>query len=148
MYYFSNNNEIRYLKELTIDYNKILKLILKGDGIENLKFLENINLMELKEIYLNNNKISDIEILKKVKFDKLEILNLGYNNISNISILEYVNFKELKELNLEYNKISDIEVLKKVKFDKLEILNLKNNNILNKKSSIINYLQSNIHLIL
>ena len=41
--YFSDNNGIKYLKQLNIDYNIIIKLILKGNGIENLKFLEYIN---------------------------------------------------------------------------------------------------------
>jgi len=41
-----------------------------------------------------------------VKFNKLEILNLGWNNLANkINILENVDFKELKELDLSYDKI-------------------------------------------
>ena len=36
-----------------------------------------------------------IRILEKVKFEKLEKLNLRSNQISDISILKYVNFKEL-----------------------------------------------------
>ena len=41
-----------------------------------------------------------------MKFNKLEILNLGWNNLANkINILENVDFKELKELDLSYDKI-------------------------------------------
>ena len=55
-----------------------------------------------------------------MKFNKLEILNLGWNEISNnINILENVNFKELKELDLSRNNIIDIKVLDRVKFNKL-----------------------------
>ena len=128
IFYICNNNEIKYIKY--IDNKKIKKFILKNNN--NLHFLENVNFKELKELNLNSNYILDIEVLKKVRFEKLEILNLGHNNISNnINILENVNFKELKELNLNSNNISDIEVLKRVKFEKLEILNLEENKITN-----------------
>ena len=51
------------------------------------------------------NEISDINILEKVNFKKLNKLDLSWNKISDIKILEKVNFKELKELNLRFNKI-------------------------------------------
>ena len=54
---------------------------------------------------MSRNKISDIRVLEKVKFEKLEYLYLGDNNISNINKLEKVNFEELKELNLYFNEI-------------------------------------------
>ena len=78
-----------------------------------------------------------------MKFEKLEILNLGGNEISDINILEKVKFKELKELDLYSNNISDIKVLENVKFEKLEKLNLSWNNIdLAKNNSIILKLKS------
>ena len=52
---------------------------------------------------MSSNKISDIKVLEKVKFDKLEILNLIGNEISDINNLENFNFKELKDLDLSYN---------------------------------------------
>jgi len=52
---------------------------------------------DLKEINLSNTNISDIKILEKVNFEKLEILDLSLNErLSDINILEKVNFKELK----------------------------------------------------
>ena len=42
-----------------------------------------MNFKELKELYLRNNDISDIKVFEKVKFDKLEILDLSKNNIDN-----------------------------------------------------------------
>ena len=72
---------------------------------------------------LSWNTITDIEVLGKVKFDKLQILDLSSNaDISNIDILEKFDFIELTKLDLSYNFISDIKILKKVKFNKLEIL--------------------------
>ena len=44
-------------------------------------------------------KISDIKLMEKVKFDKLEKLYLRSNKISKIDNLVNVNFKELKELD-------------------------------------------------
>ena len=38
---------------------------------------------ELKELDLGNNKITDIKVLEKIKFNKLEILDLRGNQISN-----------------------------------------------------------------
>ena len=93
----------------------------------------------MKELELFSNNISDISVLEKVRFEKLEKLNLGSNKISNnINILKNVNFKELKELYLSENNISDISVLENVKFEKLEKLDLGWNKIdKNKFSSII-----------
>ena len=47
-------------------------------------------------------------MLEKIKFEKLEELELGGNNILNIDIFEKINFKELKQLGLSKNKFSDI----------------------------------------
>ena len=55
-----------------------------------------MKLKELKELDLSNNNISDIKILEKVKFNKLEILNLEWNNISDISsIISKLKFKDV-----------------------------------------------------
>ena len=131
-----NNNDI-LLQEFNNKYHlnikdtKINKLYLgmRNLGNEVLNDLCKIEFKELKELYLYDNKISDIKVLEKVKFDKLEILGLSYNQISDINILEKVNFKELKELYLNCNYISDINILEKVKFNKLEKLDLSINQI-------------------
>ena len=48
---------------------------------------------KVKELNLSGNNISDIKVLEKVKFEKLEKLNLRWNKISNnINILENVEF--------------------------------------------------------
>ena len=39
-------------------------------------------------------------MLEKIKFEKLEVLNLGKNQIIDIKIFENVNFKVLKQLFL------------------------------------------------
>ena len=60
---------------------------------------------ELKELYISNNGMSDINVLEKLDFKKLNTLYLNYNKISDINVLEKVDFKELKELYLKNNKI-------------------------------------------
>ena len=52
-------------------------------------------------MYFNNNNISDIKVLEKVKFEKLELLNVGENKISDINVLGKVNFK-IKRITFIY----------------------------------------------
>ena len=59
-----------------------------------------MNFKELKELYLSDNKISDIKILEKVKFEKLEVLNLSRNGI---------------DLTKNYSIISKLSLLKWLK---------------------------------
>ena len=70
-------------------------------------------------------------------------MDLRINKITNINILEKVNFKELKMVNLSFNLISDIKVI--VKFEKLTFLDISFNEI-NKEenASIINNLKMTI----
>ena len=80
----TKNNEI-LLKEFNEKYNlniindKIVKLDLRWKGLGNsgLEDLCKIEFKELKELILNNNNISDLKMLEKAKFEKLEILDLG-----------------------------------------------------------------------
>ena len=62
-----------------IKNNKTNKLVLGNRyiGNEGSKELSKIELKDLKELYLNSNDISDINILENAKFEKLEILDLG-----------------------------------------------------------------------
>ena len=79
---------------------------------------------------LSHNRISDIKVLQKAKFEKLVLLNLSWNQLlNNVNILENVNFKELKELDLSFNDITDINVFKKANFKNLNNLCLNRKNI-------------------
>ena len=114
---------------LEAKFEKLENLHLDNNKISDINLLEKVQLKELKELSFSQNYIQDIKVLIKVKFEKLEKLNLSWNKISDINILEKLNFKELKELNLGGNNISDIKVFSNVKFKKLEVLCLGNNKI-------------------
>ena len=55
--------------------------------------------------YLNNNQISDITVLQKVKFEKLENLYLSENEISDINVLSRVNLN-LSKFYIEGNSFN------------------------------------------
>ena len=57
------------------------------------------------------NKISNIKVLSKVKFPKLEKLYLAWNKIYDITILKKVNFTKLKELDLSKTIKSLLNIL-------------------------------------
>ena len=70
-------------------------------------------------------------------YNKLEKLGLQENAITDINILQKLNFKELRELYLYNNNISDLEVLKQIKLEKLEKLDLEDNKIDKNKNGLI-----------
>ena len=78
-----------------------------------------------------NNKISDINVLSKVKFNGLIFLDLGCNQIKNIDILSKVPFINLKSLFLRDNLIENISVFINIPFINLSFLKLTNNKIIN-----------------
>ena len=55
---------------------------LGNNGIENI-----INYKNIKELKVSSNKLTNIDILEKVQFEKLEILNISHNKISDINLL-------------------------------------------------------------
>ena len=59
----------------------------------------------------------------------MQILYLNDNLISNIQVLEKINFLELNELWLYNNSIEDINPLKKFKIGKIQVLSLFGNKI-------------------
>ena len=83
-------------------------LYLKGNDIDSLDFIEELQCESVKDIWLRNNAISnlDIKINNKLK-DSLIKLNLRGNQISDITKLkEFVNqFTKLEELVISDNKI-------------------------------------------
>ena len=85
---------------------------LTGNKIENIKGLSNFE--KLEKLYVEENKISDINELKDVKFkDSLKELKLSKNRkLTNVNILKEVKFENIQRiyllgLNLEKTKTRD-----------------------------------------
>ena len=120
-----------------VNFVKLEKLDLySSDGAQNpvdMNVLEKVNFKELKELTLCY--ISNINFLKKVKFDKLEKIILKAKHFD-INIFEKLNFKELKELYLFslHMDYMELKVLEKLKFEKLEKMTF----IINNEYSEIN----------
>ena len=98
------------IKHISKFYFKQLEtLYLKGNDIDSLDFIEDLKCQNLKDIWLRNNAISNLDIEKFS--DSLK--------------------KSLKKINLRGNKISNIEGLKNFieKFENLEEFVISDNNI-------------------
>ena len=61
----------------------------------------------MKKLNLSDNKISDINVLEKAKFEKLEILELNNNIISDIDVFKRINIEKMIKLDLSSNKIDE-----------------------------------------
>ena len=101
-----NNKYKTNIEDIDIKELKITCEFIKNDVLRD---LVKINLKEFRELDLICINISDINILERANFTKLNTLNLNRNKISDINILEKVNLKELKELDLSYNLINEEE---------------------------------------
>ncbi len=80
--------------------------ILKADSVVNIESVGNI--LGLRELYITNSNVEDINFLSNLK--KLKTLDLSNNNISDITILGELT--KLQYINLKSNNISDISSLK------------------------------------
>ena len=86
-----------------------------------------LNLKNIKILYLGNNEISKITSFKKSEFPNLEKLSLDRNKIINVEIFGMVNYP-LEYLDLTYNMINDISIFSKEEhLPKLKKLLLSNN---------------------
>jgi len=133
-YNYTNEDDNKYLYEDIKEHYKIYSFPIEICYLINLEILSicNIkeiiyipneinNLINLKELYLNNNNITIIPN-EVYTLNKLKILNLSYNNITNISI--YIkNLILLEYLYLNNNNINnvpkEIYTLNKLKILKL-----------------------------
>ena len=119
--HLKNYQDFQLIKEFNQKFNLKIKdidiefLDIHDKNLENeiFKYFNKIEFYELREINLNENKISNLNDLEKAKLKKLETLSLRKNEISDINVLEKVNLKNLKQLYLDHNNISDITILKK-----------------------------------
>lgn len=112
-------------------FNKLKRLLLDENKINNIEGLSKAPFYELIELNLDNNSINDLKPIIEFPFKKLESLCLDNNCIENIQYLSNAPFENLKYLSLRINKINNIIALSNVKFKGLEYLLLDNNEISN-----------------
>ena len=108
-----------------------LSLSNKKINDENIKSISLIIFIQLKDIDLSYNEITNIRPLCRAKLPTLEKLNLSFNKINNIKPLSEINSTKLKYLFIQNNQIEDVQVFTEFnsKFNSLEILRLDNNKI-------------------
>ena len=90
--------------------NLQLKTFTESDALDYCQ-LNNINPLNITELYLSYNELTNISGIKL--FKNLEYLNLYYNKIKDISVLK--DLKNLEYLYINNNQIKDISVLKDLK---------------------------------
>ena len=105
------------------------KLDLSENNIQDIKiFAENDKLINLKELNLNRNEISNISYLSNCKLNNLVDLKLCFNKIQDINFLELnTGLDNLEKLDLSNNLITK---LIKINLKKIKYLYLLDNNII------------------
>ena len=85
---------------------------------------------KIRKLKLSGNKIEDPSILNRIQFKFLEELDLSVNNIKNLNFLKKMKAENLKKLYLNNNKINNFYLLSNIKtyFGYLEFLTIKDNN--------------------
>ena len=120
-----NNGLLINLKKLDLSRNKL--------GDDNIKYIDQLNCVNLEEIYLYTNMFTDytlFNVLNK-KFKNLEKLQIGFNRFDkNCDNLTEIIFPKLKNIGLNYvfNE-NNYNNLAKFKLEKLEELYIQNNGI-------------------
>ena len=101
-----SRESIKHIKKFY--FNKLETLYLKGNGLDSLNFIEDLQCKNLKYIWLRNNAISDlnIKITNKLK-DSIIKFNLRGNLISDITHLkDFVDqFENMEEFTISDNEI-------------------------------------------
>ena len=109
--------------KIEIKFRMPYTIVLFIDKIEKLKIFNGCS-----EIYLNNLQLcdDDIKFLDNEKLNNLRILNLDGNKITNLNILAHINSYYLDKLSLKNNLInSGIEAINNNKDYKLQLVKVK-----------------------
>ena len=138
----SKKNMVSFKNKNDIDFTKLIDLYILNLSFNKLSEINDVNYFEnLKELYINNNKIEDISFCENLP--NLLILNAENNNIINITSLNICS--KLKTLKLSSNNIrylnSTLRTIKNLK--KLEDFSIKQNPFLSELFSYREYFISN-----
>ena len=139
-------------KKYNFEYNEKLKNIEIEGKEEGDKLLKNIFTIitfnnKIRKLKLEKNKIEDPSLLNRIQFKYWEELYLGKNNIKNLYFLRGMKAKELNTLFLNNNEINDLSLLYNIKsyFPRLKVINLESNSFNPEESrnkDLYNYLNS------
>lgn len=136
-----SGNNIKTIKPLVSSKNKLglfynlkhLDLSRNNLEDENINYIEKLNCINLKDIYLYTNMLTDYTIFNMIneKFENLEGLYLGFNRFQkNVDNLKELNFKKLKNIGLNYVFNEDnYKNMEKLKLKNVEKLYIQNNGI-------------------
>jgi len=86
-------------------FNNLKKLFLHSNNLSSLSFIDNLDLPNIKEIWINNNSLNEYYPLCKYK--TLEYIILRRNRIRNIAnLISFIGeFKQLKKIDIKFNEI-------------------------------------------
>ncbi|XP_040940763.1 receptor-like protein 14 [Gossypium hirsutum] len=93
---------------LFLPFEELKSLNLEGNNI--VGFIHNQeldNLKNLKELYLNDNKIESLQSKRELRLTKLEVLDLSYNNFNSSKFSSLAVLPHLKSLNIESNNLTE-----------------------------------------
>ena len=123
-----NDETIHFIHKFK--FNNLQILYLQTNNLSSLSFIDNLELPNIKEIWIKNNKLDEFYPLSKYK--TLNFINLRGNCIKNIDNLNSFidEFKQLKEIDIKDNNIdfndkkneniiSEIQSKKKIKINYL-----------------------------
>jgi len=85
---------------------------------------------KINKLNLSNNKIDNPSLLNRIQLNKMTDLDLSMNNIKNLNFLKEMKAENLKNLFLNNNKINDLSPLINIakKFKHLQIISIHSNN--------------------
>ena len=100
----------------------------------------------MEDLSLDQNKINLIDVLAKMKCDKLKKLKLEKNNLKSTNILEKISFNKLNYLSVGDDTLGDnVDCLTKIKFGELEDIYLYLNDSIDRETpkiqGIVNYFE-------
>ena len=120
-----NNETIHFIHHFR--FNNLQKLFLHSNKLSSLSFIDDLELPNIKEIWINNNLIDDYYPLCKYK--TLNITNIRRNCIKNIDKLiqfidEFTKLREIdiKDNNIDFNDNKNESIISEAK-KKLDLIN-------------------------
>lgn len=127
-------------------FPQLKEVLIINSGLFHIYRTTFVNLILLKSLTINENKLREIPSNVLVANVNLWLLNLEGNNIEIIDKDSFKNLESLRELNLRRNLLTSISAAVFVQLASLEILNLANNKIVFVSSGLFSNLPQLSHI--